>query len=177
MWLDRRPGQHPGSAAPPPNNRSVSPLPQRTSSRGPYLAPQRPGLNTRGSSALSLVSNDSSSSLLASAKKANGSSLRQSSTVDDAPDPEEVLARILGQFPSSNTTQQPEAKPASGITEDDLDFDVDFGGLTLTELAGPDVSSRQVDNYKPQSVQDCTMPPYCSYRVLLSIHAYKVLSR
>ncbi|KAL0471431.1 Sac2 family domain-containing protein [Neurospora intermedia] len=154
MWLDRRPGQHPGSAAPPPNNRSVSPLPQRTSSRGPYLAPQRPGLNTRGSSALSLVSNDSSSSLLASAKKANGSSLRQSSTVDDAPDPEEVLARILGQFPSSNTTQQPEVKPAHGITEDDLDFDVDFGGLTLTELAGPDVSSRQVDNYKPQSVQD-----------------------
>ncbi|KAK3485859.1 Sac2 family-domain-containing protein [Neurospora hispaniola] len=150
MWLDRRPGQHPGSAAPPPNNRSVSPLPQRTSSRGPYLAPQRPGLNTRGSSALSLVSNDSSSSLLASAKKVNGSSLRQSSTVDDAPDPEEVLARILGHFPSSNTTQQ----PASGITEDDLDFDVDFGGLTLTELAGPDVSSRQVDNYKPQSVQD-----------------------
>ncbi|KAK3338374.1 Sac2 family-domain-containing protein [Neurospora tetraspora] len=154
MWLDRRPGQHPGSAAPPPNNRSVSPLPQRTSSRGPYLAPQRPGLNTRGSSALSLVSNDSSSSLLASAKKTNGSSLRQSSTVDDAPDPEEVLARILGQFPSTNTTQQPEAKPASGITEDDLDFDVDFGGLTLTELAGSDVSSRQVDNYKPQSVQD-----------------------
>ncbi|EAA32674.2 Vps52-domain-containing protein [Neurospora crassa] len=154
MWLDRRPGQHPGSAAPPPNNRSVSPLPQRTSSRGPYLVPQRPGLNTRGSSALSLVSNDSSSSLLASAKKANGSSLRQSSTVDDAPDPEEVLARILGQFPSSNTTQQPEAKPASGITEDDLDFDVDFGSLTLTELAGPDVSSRQVDNYEPQSVHD-----------------------
>ncbi|KAJ4405571.1 Vacuolar protein sorting-associated protein 52 [Neurospora sp. IMI 360204] len=154
MWLDRRPGQHPGSAAPPPNNRSASPLPQRTSSRGPYLAPQRPGLNTRGSSALSLVSNDSSSSLLASAKKTNGSSLRQSSAVDDAPDPEEVLARILGQFPSSNTTQQPEAKPASGITEDDLDFDVDFGGLTLTELAGPEVSSRQVDNYKSQSVQD-----------------------
>ncbi|KAK3398662.1 Sac2 family-domain-containing protein [Sordaria brevicollis] len=154
MWLDRRPGQHPGSAAPPQNNRSISPLPQRTSSRGPYLAPQRPGLNTRGSSALSLVSNDSSSSLLASAKKPNGSSLRQSSTVDDAPNPEEVLARILGQFPSSNTTQQPESKPTSGITEDDLDFDVDFGGLSLTELAGPDVSSRQADTYKPQTVQD-----------------------
>ena len=162
MWLDRRPGQHQGSAAPPPNNRSVSPLPQRTSSRGPYLAPQRPGRNTRGSSSLSLVSNDSSSSLLASARKTNGSSLRQSSTVDDAPDPEEVLARILGQFPSSNTTQQPEAKPASGITEHDLDFDVDFGGLTLTELAGPDVSSSQVENYRPQSVQDCMVPSYCS---------------
>lgn len=154
MWLDRRPSQQPGSAAPPPNNRSISPLPQRASSRGPYLAPQRPGLNTRGSSPLSLVSNDSSSSLLASAKKTNGSSLRQSSTVDDAPNPEEVLARILGQFPINNITQQPEAKQTIGITEDDLDFDVDFGGLTLTELAGPDVSSRQVDSYKPQTVQD-----------------------
>lgn len=74
--------------------------------------------------------------------------------MDDAPNPEEVLARILGQFPINNITQQPEAKQTIGITEDDLDFDVDFGGLTLTELAGPDVSSRQVDSYKPQTVQD-----------------------
>ncbi|KAK0629774.1 hypothetical protein B0T17DRAFT_606919 [Bombardia bombarda] len=130
MWLDRLAGQHPGNhniaSSPQSNSRPISPhpLPRRTSSRGPYLTSQRPGSTPRGSN-LSLVSNDSSFSLLASSKRANGSSLKQSATVDDAPDPEQ-----------------------------DLDIDFDFGGLTLRELADGKSRPDDRNTHKPQTVED-----------------------
>lgn len=154
MWLDRFAGPHPGSTPSRPNSqsRAQSPLPRRTSSaRGPYLTSQRPGLSQRASS-LSLVSNDSSSSLLGSSRRTNGSALRQSTTVGDAPDPEAVLARILGPLPDTTPSEEGRTR---GITEDDLDIDFDFGGLSLRELAAGDASRAAADTYKPQTVEDC----------------------
>jgi len=156
MWLDRRPGQHQQQ----PGSRSRSPLPPRSSSssRGPYLtsqSQQRPGFAPRGSS-LSLVSNDSSSSLLASAKKANGSSLRQSAAVDDALDPEEVLDRILGPLPSSSASSGAKP-PGTTITEEDLDFDFDFDGLSLREIVGRNAAAEDTNQWKSQTVEDCRL--------------------
>ncbi|KAK4204108.1 Sac2 family-domain-containing protein [Triangularia verruculosa] len=161
MWLDRFAAQQqPGrTSSPPPSNRS-SPLPRRTSRSGgisPYTtSQQRPGISPRGSS-LSLVSSDSSSSLLASSRRANGSALRQSTTVDDAPDPEEVLARILG--PLSVDVAPAEQSSQTGITEDDLGLEFDFGGLSLHELAESDDADQldTVDTYRPQTVEDCRL--------------------
>lgn len=101
---------------------------------------------------MSLASNDSSSSLLASSKRTNGSALKQSTTVDDAPDPEEVLARILGPLPNATTSED---NRIGRITEDDLDFDFDFGGLALRELAKGGAEPAAVDSYRPQTVEDC----------------------
>ncbi|KAK3352346.1 Sac2 family-domain-containing protein [Lasiosphaeria hispida] len=152
MWLDRRAGPHPGSPAGAPhqsNSRPISPLPRRTSSsRGPYLTSQTQRQGTPKGSNLSLVSNDSSSSLLASSKRANGSALKHSTTLEDAPDPEDVLAHILG----------PPPRVASGaerrsITEDDLDLYFDFGGLALRELAGGGNGEGEA-TYRPQTVDD-----------------------
>ncbi|KAK0735874.1 Sac2 family-domain-containing protein [Apiosordaria backusii] len=159
MWLDRFAAQQqPGrNSSPPPSSRS-SPLPRRTSRSGgisPYItSQQRPGISPRGSS-LSLVSNDSSSSLLASSRRANGSALRQSTTVDDAPDPEEVLAQILG--PLSVDVAPTEQDRSTGIREDDLELEFDFGGLSLSELAESDDDADKqetVDTYRPQTVED-----------------------
>lgn len=160
MWLDRFAGQHPGSTPSPPNGQSRAPspvpLPRRTpSGRAPYLTSQRPGISPRGSS-VSLVSSDSSSSLLGASKRTNGSALRQSSAVEGVPDPEEVLARILGPLPVSNA--QGDDQPGR-ITEDDLDFDFDFGGLDLRQLAHGDASTAVVGSYRPRTGEDCRSPP------------------
>ncbi|KXX82152.1 Vacuolar protein sorting-associated protein 52 B [Madurella mycetomatis] len=151
MWLDRFGGQHPGNAPSPSQSRTQSPLPRRTSSaRGPYLTSQRPGISPRASS-LSLVSNDSSSSLLAASKRTNGSALKQITTAGDAPDPEEILTRILGALPDPATSG---GSQNGRITDDDLDFDFDFGGLSLRELAGRETDPEVADSYRPQTVED-----------------------
>ncbi|KAK3944748.1 Sac2 family-domain-containing protein [Diplogelasinospora grovesii] len=157
MWLDRLAGQHPGTASPQSSSsRPISPLPRRTSSsRGPYLTSHNQG-TPRGSS-LSLVSQDSTASLLASSKRANGTSLRQSTIADNAPDPEELLSKILGPLPDDSPPK--EITSAGSITDDDLDFDFDFGGLSLRELArgdcvessarrSADGSQHAADNYE-----------------------------
>jgi vacuolar protein sorting-associated protein 52 len=118
---------------------------------------QRPGGSggARGS-ALSLVSNDSSSSLLAASKRANGSTLKHSTTVEDVPDPEVILAGILGPSPSVAASGDVRAHP---ITEEDLDLDFDFGGLGLRELANGDAQQEGGGTaYRPQSTEDCRFP-------------------
>ncbi len=178
MWLDRFAGQHPGTAPSPTSNtqsrsQSQSPLPRRTSSaRGPYLTSQRPGISPRASS-LSLVSNDSSSSLLGASKRTNGSALKQSTTVGDAPDPEAILAKILGSLPDATT-------PAEGdrtrrITEEDLDLDFDFGGLSLHEFAGGDADQATADAYRPQTVEDCRLPQTLAF--FLCTHSFQIVER
>ncbi|KAH8889785.1 Vps52-domain-containing protein [Thozetella sp. PMI_491] len=152
MWLDRMGTQHSGTSSPQPNSRPISPmpLPRRTSSvRGPYLTSQRPGAPQRASS-LSLASNDSSSSFLAASKRANGSGLKQSTTVDDAQDPEEVLAKVLGPKPSGAATRGRQRGP---ISEDDLELDYDFGGLSLRELA-EDSAEGNKPVYRLQTIED-----------------------
>ncbi|KAL1835906.1 hypothetical protein VTJ49DRAFT_5897 [Mycothermus thermophilus] len=139
MWLDRFGGPPPGGTPPPSNStnqsRAQSPLPRRTSSvRAPYLTSQRPGLVKRGSS-LSL----------------------STTAAGDAPDPEAVLAEILGPLSDSKPTAP--AEPVDDgqtrrITEDDLETDFDFGGLSLRELAGEEDGAGRTDTYRPQTVED-----------------------
>lgn len=131
MWLDRLaggPATSPGPSTPQPGGR---PYPKRTSSTlSPYITSQRPGVSPRGSS-LSLASNESSSSLLSSARRPNGSGLRQASTIETEPDSLEVLETLLAGF--SNNNAQTEKNPI--INKDDLSLEANFGGLSLKELA------------------------------------------
>src|SRR5687768_10050152 len=133
MWLDRLAAgaAASGPATPQPGSRPYSPAPRRTSSNlSPYVTSQR-GHSPRASS-LSLVSNDSTTSLLTGNRRPNGSGLRQASNVERPPDPLIVLDKLLD-VPSENGFRSRDK--VGGITEDDLDFNADFGGLSLQELA------------------------------------------
>ncbi|ROT38693.1 Sac2 family protein [Sodiomyces alkalinus F11] len=138
MWLDRFGGQSQPSPSPPPSqpaSRSFSPLPRRTStSFSPYVTSQRPANTPRGSN-ISLVSNDSSTSLLASSRRANGSTLKQSHTPYSGPDPVEILSKVLGRDDSRNGNT---TKEETSITTKDLDLDWDFGGTSLRDFASTD---------------------------------------
>lgn len=160
MWLDRISGAaHSAAASTPQPGRSFSPLPRRTSSNlSPYVTSQRAAGSTppRGST-LSLVSNDSTASLLSSSKRPNGSNLKQSTTVDDGPEPLEVLEKLLGSKTSNKPTR---GKGSSTITEEDLVCQFDFAGKSLRELAlSEDVDVVPVEQYRPQTVEECTKQP------------------
>ena len=132
MWLDRLSGLSTPSPAPPSTSRAYSPAPpQRPSHLVPTSAPQRPIFSPRSSS-LSVHSNDSTTSLLASSKRINGSSLKQSVTATDAPDPLKVLERLLGGDANGQVSgSQVEGKET---TELELEGELDFGGLSLREI-------------------------------------------
>ncbi|KAG5983837.1 hypothetical protein E4U55_006987 [Claviceps digitariae] len=142
MWLDRLaggPSSASGQSTPQqPGSRSYSPLPRRTTASttlSPYVTSQRSGHSPRSSS-LSLVSNDSSYSLLSHARRTNGSALRQSVTAPDVTDPLETLSRVLTSLKEADCDGEESQKAHSGfITETDLELEVDFGGLSLKELA------------------------------------------
>ncbi|KXH53790.1 Vps52/Sac2 family protein [Colletotrichum salicis] len=146
MWLDRLAAQSNSSpSASQPGSRPYSPLPRRTSS-SPYVTSQRPGITPRGSQ-LSLVSNDSSSSFLAS-RRVNGSGLKQSQTTYDGPDSVEILGQILDTAPTSETT-------TATITENDLELDFQFEGLSLRELASSDeIDTSHADSYRRQTAEE-----------------------
>lgn len=153
MWLDRLSGHStPSNAPPPPHNRSYSPLPRRSSHLAPPAASKRPGFSPQ-SSTLSLVSNDSTSSLLGSSKKTNGSGLRQSTVIDGHPEPLEVLQKLLGAESKSL-----DIKDASGNGTDDLNLDeeLDFSGLSLQELAELQQSEGDdIHSHVPQTLEEC----------------------
>lgn len=175
MWLDRLAGHQSGSATPQSNSRPISPLPRRTSSArgpGPYLtsqaSPLRPGVTPRGSS-LSLISNDSTSSFLASSRRPNGSTLKQSTAVAEGPEPEEVLETLLGAKANGVAPEEPHKVT---ITQDDLDFDFDFDGLSLRDLAQDYIVVDGDNVYRPQTVEECTScirldTPWPPFRPLL----------
>ncbi|CCT72415.1 related to SAC2 protein [Fusarium fujikuroi] len=151
MWLDRLaggPASSPGPSTPQPGGRVY---PKRTSSTlSPYVTSQRPGISPRGSS-LSLVSNDSTISLLSSSRRPNGSNLRQASTIDTGSDSLEVLETLLAGF--SSDREQADKKTA--INEDDINFEAVFGGLSLKELATsepPDTIT--ISNRKPKTAEE-----------------------
>ncbi|RBR15741.1 hypothetical protein FVER53590_07290 [Fusarium verticillioides] len=151
MWLDRLaggPASSPGPSTPQPGSRTY---PKRTSSTlSPYVTSQRPGFSPRGSS-LSLVSNDSTSSLLSSSRRPNGSNLRQASTIDTGPDSLEVLETLLADF--SSDREQADKKTA--INEDDINFEAVFGGLSLKELATPGPpDTTTASNRKPKTAEE-----------------------
>ncbi|OHE98768.1 Vps52/Sac2 family protein [Colletotrichum orchidophilum] len=146
MWLDRlaaQSNQSPSSSQ--PGSRPYSPLPRRTSS-SPYVTSQRPGITPRGSQ-LSLVSNDSSSSFLAS-RRANGSGLKQSQTTYDGPDSVEILGQILDGTPLAERT-------TATITENDLELEFQFEGLSLRELASSgEIDDNDTDSYRRQTAEE-----------------------
>ncbi|KAK1500044.1 Vps52/Sac2 family protein [Colletotrichum tamarilloi] len=146
MWLDRLAAQSNSSpSASQPGSRPYSPLPRRTSS-SPYVTSQRPGITPRGSQ-LSLVSNDSSNSFLAS-RRVNGSGLKQSQTTYDGPDSVEILGQILDTAPASEAT-------TITISESDLELDFSFEGLSLRELASSDEIDRSdADSYRRQTAEE-----------------------
>lgn len=158
MWLDRFAAQSTPSPSPSqPSSRPYSPLPRRTSSAaGPYLTSHRPGATPRGSS-LSLVSNESSTSLLAGSRKPNGSGLKQSQTAYDGPDPLETLDKIIGDSSSGN-----ENKRSVSINVEDLELDVDFGGLSLRDFA----TSREEDGDVARPPTQRQTAAQCMYRRL-----------
>ncbi|ATY60879.1 Vps52 Sac2 family [Cordyceps militaris] len=152
MWLDRLAGQASGSGSSTPQSvsRSYSPLPRRTSSNlSPYVTSQRQGQSPRGSS-LSLVSSESTASLLASSRRPNGSGLKQSSAPAAHPTSSiETLEKLLRKTPSSAPTAD------SDILDSDFDLDFDFAGLSLKELAASqdDVDALSITP-KPQKPSD-----------------------
>ncbi|KAH6899042.1 Sac2 family-domain-containing protein [Thelonectria olida] len=155
MWLDRLAGGPASSAPSPPtsqpSSRPYSPLPRRTSSAlSPYVTSQRVGPSPRSSS-LSLVSNDSSSSLLSS-RKPNGSNLKQSTAIDPGLDSIEVLGSLLANIKNPEATTKTRHAP---ISEEDLEFDVAFGGLSLKELAASQPPEPTLSNpRRPQTVEE-----------------------
>lgn len=164
MWLDRLAGQSTSPAPSQPGSRSYSPAPRRTASGlGPYItSQQRPGLGiTPRSSSLSLASSESSaSSFLASSRRANGSTLKESRTIYAGPEPVEILSTILGddERPAKSTTKSG-VESISSISAEDLQLEFDFGGLSLKELAlSEEPAADGVGVYRPQAAEEC-MPP------------------
>ncbi|KAL6814220.1 Sac2 family domain-containing protein [Trichoderma camerunense] len=152
MWLDRLAASQAsasGPSTPQITSRHNSPLPRRTSSTlSPYITSQRQGPSPRGSS-LSLVSSDSTTSLLASSRKPNGSDARQQP--GQAPDSVEVLEKLLAA--DSEVVGKTQSR-ASLITPEDLTFDVDFGGLSLKELAAGSFDQDATSLRRPQSASE-----------------------
>ncbi|KAK4080163.1 hypothetical protein Trihar35433_1268 [Trichoderma harzianum] len=152
MWLDRLAATQAsasGPSTPQITSRHNSPLPRRTSSTlSPYITSQRQGPSPRGSS-LSLVSSDSTTSLLASSRKPNGSDARQQP--GQAPDSVDVLEKLLAA--DSEVVGKAQSR-ASLITPEDLTFDVDFGGLSLKELAAGSFDQDATSLRRPQSASE-----------------------
>lgn len=162
MWLDRLAGAQAnvsGTSTPRSTSRSYSPLPRRTSSNlSPYVTSQQAGQSARSSS-LSLVSNDSTTSLLASSRKPNGSGLRQTSTVYDGPDSLDILDKLLSAGTDSDDTPN---QHGSSIKEEDFELEPDFGGLSLKELAELEPPEDDVvpgPTPRSQTAEDCKKHP------------------
>lgn len=102
-----------------------------------------------------MVSSDSTTSLLASSRKPNGSEARQPAA-PQVPDSVNILERILAA--DSEIVGRAQAK-ASLITEEDLGLDVDFGGLSLKELASGSSDGDATGFRRPQNASECTLHP------------------
>lgn len=177
MWLDRLGAQHNLQSPSNPNSRPISPLPRRVSSQrgSPYITSQ--SRSARGSETSLLSSNSdtgSSVSLLRGSGRPNGgqlgtSSLRQTTTVDDGSESLAVLGKILG---SEVTTERAELSGApspvpqledlfsSTITQEDLEIEFDFGGVSLREfIAQGDDGSPSAGVHRSQTVEECMWIP------------------
>lgn len=158
MWLDRLaggPATSSGATTPQPGSKP-NPLSRRTSSNlSPYITSQRQGHSPRASS-LSLVSNDSTSSLLSTSRRPNGSAQpRLPSAPEQVVDSIEILERLLN---AGASEEKPQVKRPAFITKADLEMDVDFRGLSLQELASSDLplpDATPSSARRPQTVEEC----------------------
>ncbi|TDZ65177.1 Vacuolar protein sorting-associated protein 52 A [Colletotrichum trifolii] len=150
MWLDRLAAQpNPSPSSSQPSSRPYSPLPRRPSN-SPYVTSQRSGVTPRGSS-LSLVSNESSASFLAS-RRVNGSSLKHGQTTYDGPDSVEILGQLLD---TASFISDVSNDASLVIRESDLALDYDFDGLSLGELAKSDGGKmNEVETYHRQTAEE-----------------------
>ena len=147
MWLDRL-HSAPSASSPPPATRSSAP--RRPSHLAPSSAPQRPGFNPRSSS-LSLASNESTTSLLASSRRPNGSGLKQSNL---GPEPLDVLENLLG--PEGKTLKDSSRAVNGPDPADQFDFELDFEGLSLRQLATQGTSDPKLESVQnTQSIEEC----------------------
>ena len=156
MWLDRLASQSgPPTPSSQPGSRSYSPLPVRTSSNlSPYVTSQRAGQPPR-SSATSLVSSSSATSLLGAAKKPNGPGLKDSSSYRGGPAPEDTLEKLLG---AKIADYSANGRVQHSITESDFELDLDFGDLSLAELAATDPSTSELEApRRAQTVGECEL--------------------
>lgn len=95
------------------------------------------------------MSSDSTTSLLASSRRPNGSDARQPS--GQAPDSVDILEKLLAA--DSEVVGKTQSR-ASLITAEDLTFDVDFGGLSLKELAAGSFDQDATSLRRPQSASE-----------------------
>lgn len=77
--------------------------------------------------------------------------MKQSTTVVEGPEPEEVLETLLG--PKTNPLG-PEEPHKVTITEDDLDLDYDFAGLSLRDLVRDETVQDTGNVYRTQTVEE-----------------------
>lgn len=99
------------------------------------------------------MSNDSTTSLLGGSRKTNGSGLKQSTVVDDHPEPLEVLRKLLGAESKGIDLAD---GPTNGAHDVNLEEELDFSGLSLQELAKPQKSEiADIHPHVPQTVEEC----------------------
>ncbi|KAK0128975.1 hypothetical protein ONS95_000918 [Cadophora gregata] len=125
---------------------SYSPVPRRPSHLGPVSAVQRPGFSPRSSS-LSINSNDSTTSLLASSRRTNGSGLKKSSTVPDLPGPLDALESLLSSEGSGLAVY------AGNTGLDGYESELDFEGLNLRQLISPPAMDAEEHLYTTQTTE------------------------
>jgi hypothetical protein len=156
MWLDRlsghsTPAATPLASAPSSTKRSYSPGARRSSNLVPPISAQRPGFSPRSSS-LSLPFSDSTTSLLSSARRPNGSSLKHAASVTEIASPLEVLEKLVG----SEIQPGPSASSVNDEEYSDFELNLDFDGLSLQEIATGGLSSHEEESkYTAQSVEEC----------------------
>ena len=163
MWgLDRLSSYSTPMGTPPPRRDSYSPAPRR-GYPGPSPLPMRPGLQPRTSS-LSLVSPGTSNvSLPPTSRGTNGASLRRRQTGGIPPnvtDPVRVLASIMGGPPRKPVSTNGHSDDVRH-KPDEMDADIDFGGLSLQDFAAAEIPEQQRQNisvhtHSAQSVEECT---------------------
>ena len=156
MWFNQLSNSN-STPSPPASNRSYSPAAPRRPTGLASSTAQRPSFQTRSSSlSLGSISNDSTTSLLT--RRPNGSALKQSATPPNAADPLEVLEKLLG----SEGKELPDTKSGTNgvhAEDDEQELELDFGGLTLQELALADIPTVDADPvYSTQTIEDCMYP-------------------
>ncbi|KAF2684014.1 Sac2 family protein [Lentithecium fluviatile CBS 122367] len=160
MWGLDRLSAHSTPSGTPPRRDSYSPAPRRPYAAGPMPLPPRPGINPRSSS-LSLVSPASSTtSLPAGARIPNGAGRRRplGGAPPNVPDPLQMLESIMGGPPRKPVASKGGRVGTMPNKPDEIDVDIDFGGLSLRDFAAEAAADTQqsspVHTYSAQSVEE-----------------------
>ncbi|KAI9816203.1 MAG: hypothetical protein M1827_001804 [Pycnora praestabilis] len=161
MWLDRFSGHStPSGSPPPPQSRSYSPAPRRSSHLAPGAIQNRPGLTPRSSSLTPLPNNTTPSHQ--SFRASNGSALKYSvanTPPSNIADPLQVLENIIGAPPKLQRQTQGNGVYLAGSSRPaEIQEDVDFQALSLQDFVRSAADTRTsrigVESYSKQSVNE-----------------------